>query len=117
MSYWEKDDSLYWCKQLGDTRVQFGNMAYRKIQAYERQRNYREKYTLPDNEIKQFWTTNLKRLIVDTEKVIYEYSNLYLNNELPYERLKEKRLFEQQSEKGSRYFIFCERICISTKLW
>lgn len=88
--YWEKDDSLYWCKQLGDTRVQFGNMAYRKIQAYERQRNYREKYTLPDNEIKQFWTTNLKRLIVDTEKVIYEYSNLYLNNELPYERLKEK---------------------------
>lgn len=88
--YWEKDDNLYWCKQLGISRVQIGNMAYRKNTDYERQRKDREKYILPDDLIKEFWKTNLKKLIVETESVIYAYSNFYVNKELSYEDLRKK---------------------------
>ena len=78
-AYWENDDILYWCKQLGTSRVQIENMAYRKNTDYERQRKDREKYVLPDDLIKEFWKTNLKKLIVETESVIYAYSNFYVN--------------------------------------
>lgn len=89
-AYWENDDILYWCKQLGTSRVQIANMAYRKNTDYERQRKDREKYVLPDDLIKEFWKTNLKKLIVETESVIYAYSNFYLNKELSYEDLRKK---------------------------
>lgn len=89
-AYWENDDILYWCKQLGTSRVQIENMAYRKNTDYERQRKDREKYVLPDDVIKEFWKTNLKKLIVETESVIYAYSNFYVNKELSYEDLRKK---------------------------
>ena len=65
-------------------------MAYRKNTDYERQRKDREKYVLPDDVIKEFWKTNLKKLIVETESVIYAYSNFYVNKELSYEDLRKK---------------------------
>lgn len=65
-------------------------MAYRKNTDYERQRKDREKYILPDDLIKEFWKTNLKKLIVETESVIYAYSNFYVNKELSYEDLRKK---------------------------
>ena len=89
-AYWENDDILYWCKQLGTSRVQIENMAYRKNTDYDRQRKDREKYVLPDDLIKEFWKTNLKKLIVETESVIYAYSNFYVNKELSYEDLRKK---------------------------
>lgn len=86
--YWEKDDNLYWCKQLGDERIQIGNMAYKKNTDYERQRKYREKYILPDDVIMGFWEAKLRKLICETNIVIRMYSNLYLNQELSYDDLK-----------------------------
>ena len=88
--YWEVADDLYWCKQLGDKRIQLGNIAYRKNENYEKERENREKYILPDNMIIDFWTQNLKKLIVETEHVIYMYSNFYVNKEMSYDDLRKE---------------------------
>lgn len=88
--YWEVADDLYWCKKLGDKRIQLGNIAYRKNKNYEKERENREKYILPDNMIIDFWTKNLKKLIVETENVIYMYSNFYVNKEMSYKDLRKK---------------------------
>ena len=89
---WERDNSQYWCNNLGTNRIQHDDIAYIINEEYERSRENRLKFVLPDYELRQFWDKNIRDIIIESEQFIKSFRD-FENKEITFDCVqKEARI-------------------------